>query len=114
MILRHSVFIFSLLQTIGCDFFEKKMNIKGDMIISMRVYDVGGQSINSKNLRQYLSGTSIIFLVYDLTNPESFHNLEDWLSAVKQYTDKARVYLIGNKVSLPTRRYQYSPVYYLL
>ena len=87
-------------QTVGCDFFEKKMSIKGDMIISLRVYDVGGQSINSKNLRQYLSGTSIIFLVYDLTNPDSFQDLEDWLSAARKYSQKARVYLIGNKESL--------------
>lgn len=108
-----------LLQTVGCDFFEKKMTIKGDMIISMRVYgtmkmncawtavhphiainatDVGGQSINSKNLRQYLSGTSIVFLVYDLTSPESFRNLDDWLTAARKYSQKARIYLIGNKV----------------
>jgi Ras-related protein Rab-28 len=69
------------------------------MIISLRVYDVGGQSINSKNLKQYLGGTSIIFLVYDLTNPESFQNLEDWLSAARKYSQKARIYLIGNKVT---------------
>lgn len=68
------------------------------MIISLRVYDVGGQSINSKNLRQYLSGTSIVFLVYDVTNPESFRNLDDWFGAAKKYSQKARIYLIGNKV----------------
>lgn len=85
-------------QTVGCDFFEKKMTIKGDSIISLRVYDVGGQSINSKNLREYLGGASIVFLVYDLTNPESFSNLDDWKSAVKKYAPKSRIYLIGNKV----------------
>lgn len=74
------------------------MTIKGDMIISLRVYDVGGQSINSKNLREYLSGASVLFLVYDLTNPESFRNLEDWLRAARKYSQKARIYLVGNKV----------------
>ncbi len=88
------------IQTVGCDFFEKKMSVKGDTVISLRVYDIGGQSLNSKNLKQYLSGASVIFLVYDVTNRESFQNLDDWLNQVRRNSDKSKIYVIGNKVIL--------------
>jgi len=38
-------------QTIGIDFYEKKLRIRGDIYASMRVWDIGGQSIHSKNLQ---------------------------------------------------------------
>ena len=40
-------------QTIGIDFYEKKLRIRGDIYVSLRVWDIGGQSINSKNLKVY-------------------------------------------------------------
>lgn len=58
----------------------------------------GGQSMNSKNLPQYLSSSQIIFIVYDVTNPESFANVDDWLRVVNSYAPSARVHLVGNKV----------------
>lgn len=76
------------------------MSVKGDTVISLRVYDIGGQSLNSKNLKQYLSGASVIFLVYDVTNRESFQNLDDWLNQVRRNSDKSKIYVIGNKVIL--------------
>ena len=87
-------------QTIGVDFYEKLLQIRGDKYVSLRVWDIGGQSISSKNLEKYMSGSQIFFLVYDVTNPESFANLDDWLSMVVKYSKAAFIYLIGNKVSI--------------
>lgn len=56
--------------------------------------------MNSKNLPQYLSSSQIIFIVYDVTNPESFANVDDWLRVVNSYAPSARVHLVGNKVSV--------------
>jgi GTPase SAR1 family protein len=55
--------------------------------------------MNSKNLPQYLSSSQIIFIVYDVTNPESFANVDDWLRLVTSYAPTAKVHLVGNKVA---------------
>lgn len=91
-------------QTIGCDFYEKKLQIRGDRYTSLRVWDIGGQSINSKNLEKYISSSQIIFLTYDVTNSESFANLDDWISMVRKFSKSHYVYVVGNKVDLIRQR----------
>ena len=88
-------------QTVGCDFYEKQLNIRGDYMVSLRLWDVGGQSIRSKNLKGYISHSDAIMLVYDVTNKESFHNLDDWLHQIRSYSKPTvKIYLIANKVDL--------------
>lgn len=92
-------------QTIGCDFYEKQLQIRGNILVSLRLWDVGGQSIQSKNLESYISHSDAIMLVYDVTNKESFANLDDWLNQVRKYCkENAKLYLIGNKVDLISLR----------
>lgn len=87
-------------QTIGFDVYEKKLRIR-DIDINLFVWDIGGQSIHSKNLDKYLSSATAIFLVYDVTNTESYLNLDDWYRNVKKYAKGAQsIYLIGNKIDL--------------
>ncbi len=87
-------------QTIGIDFYEKTINVSGNINLSLKVWDVGGQSVNSKNLDKYLSSADVIFLTYDSTNSQSFDNLSDWLLSAKRYAKNAKYYLIANKVSI--------------
>ena len=87
-------------QTIGVDFFEKKLHIRGDTHLSLRIWDIGGQSINSKNLDKYLSGSDVVFLVYDVTNADSFSNLDDWLTRIREHSKSNRIYLVGNKIDI--------------
>lgn len=84
----------------GCDFYEKVLQIRSETVISLRVWDIGGQSINSKNLREYLSASTMVFLVYDVTNKESLENLNDWLLMVRRYALRGNLMLVGNKVTL--------------
>jgi small GTP-binding protein len=93
-------------QTIGCDFYEKQLLVRNNTEkISLRLWDIGGQSISSKNLAQYLQAADGILLVYDITNKDSFNNLDDWLTKVKQYKpDTPFLYLIGNKIDLISLR----------
>mmetsp|Transcript_4783 Transcript_4783/g.6588 ORF Transcript_4783/g.6588 Transcript_4783/m.6588 type:complete len:231 (-) Transcript_4783:108-800(-) len=88
-------------QTIGVDFYEKKLQVRGDILISLRLWDVGGQSIQSKNLKGYISHSDAIMLVYDVTNTESFRNLEDWLIQIRPLSKQtAKIYLVANKIDL--------------
>ncbi|EGB10892.1 hypothetical protein AURANDRAFT_21828 [Aureococcus anophagefferens] len=68
-------------QTIGLDFFIKHLILPGDVHVAMQMWDIGGQSISSKMLHNYIFGAHAILLCYDITNYESFANLEDWRAA---------------------------------
>ena len=74
------------------------LQLRGENVISLRVWDIGGQSINSKNLREYLSASTMVFLVYDVTNKESLENLNDWLRMVRKYALRGKLMLVANKV----------------
>ena len=95
-------------QTIGCDFYERQLKVRSD-VISLRVWDIGGQSFNSKNLSSYVGHADSVMLVYDVTNRESFDNLNDWLQKTKEFNKTKFIYLIGNKVDLLSVR-QVSPM----
>ena len=94
------MYIIVLYQTIGCDFYEKNLEIRKDIFVSLRVWDIGGQSINSNNLNKYLGSSQVVFIVYDCTNPDSFSNLDDWLTAVRKFSKSELIYLVANKIDL--------------
>ena len=81
-------------QTIGCDFHERRMKIR-ENLVSLRVWDIGGQSIQSKNIKQYVCAAHAVFLVYDVTNRESFMNLDDWFATLMKNGVKKGKYLFG-------------------
>lgn len=60
----------------GCDFFEKTMDFRGKTV-KTQIWDIGGQSLSSKNLPNYVLGSSVLFLCYDVTDPQSFGDLVD-------------------------------------
>jgi hypothetical protein len=65
----------------------------------VQVWDIGGQSIGSKMISNYIFGAQVVLLVYDITDYQSFQNLEDWYRLVRR--------TFGNKVrgcALPIAR----------
>jgi small GTP-binding protein len=91
-------------QTIGVDFYEKTLIVRNQEKISLRVWDIGGQSIHSKNLSSYIQHANGILLIYDITSLESFNNLNDWITNVRRYNQTEYLYLIGNKIDLISMR----------
>lgn len=90
-------------QTIGLDFFLKRLALPGDTQVTLQIWDIGGQSIGGKMLKNYIYGAQGVLLVYDITNYESFQNLEDWYRLVRRTFDDERmpyVALVGNKTDL--------------
>ena len=69
----------------------------------MQVWDIGGQSIFSKMITTYIFEANAVLLTYDITNQQSFQDLEDWLELVKRTfedRDLPLLVLLGNKVDL--------------
>ncbi|XP_074003763.1 ras-related protein Rab-28 isoform X1 [Numenius arquata] len=95
-------------QTIGLDFFLKRIVLPGNLNVTLQVWDVGGQTIGGKMLDKYIYGAQGILLVYDITNGQSFENLEDWYNVVKKVNEESEtqplVALVGNKIDLEHMR----------
>lgn len=90
-------------QTIGLDFFIKRLELPQQTHVALQIWDIGGQSIGSQMLKTYISGASAIVMVYDITNYDSFRDLEEWLQVVKEvYSTGTAPYiaLVGNKSDL--------------
>ncbi|NXF38033.1 RAB28 protein, partial [Nyctibius bracteatus] len=88
-------------QTIGLDFFLKRIILPGKRI-KINTERLGG----SKTCRnRFFKG---ILLVYDITNGQSFENLEDWYNVVKKVSEESEtqplVALVGNKIDLEHMR----------
>ena len=99
-------FAASYKQTVGVDFFLKHIELPGSTEVALQLWDIGGQSIGSKMLGNYIYGAQVVLLCYDITNYQSFQNLEDWYRLVRRtFGSRALPYvaLIGNKSAPPPR-----------
>lgn len=82
---------------------EKQLNV-GKIAISLKIWDTYGFSCFSTKISQYIDGLDGIFLVYDITNAESFHNLKKWIKEIKKDSSEFTLMLIGNKSDLLDKR----------
>ncbi|KPA83199.1 putative small GTP-binding protein Rab28 [Leptomonas pyrrhocoris] len=112
-LIRHfceSGFTKSYKQTIGLDFYSRKVQLPHHHpAVTLQLWDIGGQQIGGKMLANYIHGSHAVCLVYDLTNANSFKDLSDWKTCVDNAfqdvpeADKPRMILVGNKADLPNR-----------
>ena len=91
--------------TVGFDYKSKMCYLpNAKKKVKFQIWDTAGQekymSIN-KNLFQRVQG---IILMYDITVPKSFENLNKWMSVIKQLADGIPLILIGNKIDLEKER----------
>jgi small GTP-binding protein len=71
-------FIFSLPSTIGVDFKVKILSIRGQKV-RLNVWDTAGQERFRTLTSSYYRGAQGVILVYDISNEQSFANIETWL-----------------------------------
>ncbi|CAF3659659.1 unnamed protein product [Rotaria sp. Silwood1] len=89
-------------QTLGIDYYLKRINLTRSYNVTLAVNDVGGQTLGGAMLDKYIFGADIVLLVYDITNLQSFENLEDWYLTLMKYCAgrKPLFALVGNKSDL--------------
>ena len=94
----------SFVPTIGVDFKVKTVEI-GDKKVKMQIWDTAGQERFRNVVSTYFRGSNGILLIYDITNKESFKNLESWLIEIeKSASENVLKILIGNKCDLESER----------
>ena len=86
--------------TIGVDFRFKTMIVM-DKIVKVQVWDTAGQERYRSITNAYYRGAEGILIVFDLTNKESFKNIENWINEVTVFTGNDVIFMcLGNKCDL--------------
>jgi Ras-related protein Rab-6A len=99
----HDKFEESYISTLGYNVYEKQIPYK-DSIVSLMIWDIGGQEKFRDLRKRYAEGAHIAFIVFDVTNKESFLNVTTWRKDLEEFAKKAPFILIGNKMDLDTNR----------
>ncbi len=70
-------------------------------IIKLQIWDTAGQESFKSVTRIFYRGAHCVFLTFDVTREDTFVNLSNWLSEVRQHAiEDVRVYIVGNKGDL--------------
>jgi len=88
--------------TIGVDF-ETYYNEYDNKRIKNHIWDTAGQEKFRSIVKLYFKGASSFIIMYDITNYNSFKNIENWLLELNQNENYTKI-LIGNKSDLEELR----------
>jgi Ras-related protein Rab-1A len=92
------------ISTIGVDFELKTVQHAGKTI-NLQLWDTAGQERFRTITTSYYRSADAILLCFDLTEEESFLNLQTWLEDVRLYSrEGVCVMLLGCKVDLESQR----------
>jgi Ras-related protein Rab-1A len=98
------LYINEFISTIGVDFKVKTITIN-DKMIKTQIWDTAGQDRFRSITNSYYRGAHGIIISYDITNKQSFVNIERWMRNVKDLvSDNAVKILIGTKSDLEEKR----------
>ena len=83
--------------TVGVEFGSKIIK-KEDKTIKLQIWDTAGQERYKSITKSYYKGAKGAFIVYDITNEDSFNNVESWMNEVtKKGKTDMQFLLVGNK-----------------
>ena len=77
---------------------SKNIRFRGQNI-KIQIWDTAGQEKYKGLIPSYVRNSSIVFIVYDVSNRSSFENVSNWISFVKKI-EKTTMILCGNKIDL--------------
>lgn len=99
-----NVFHESFLPTIGVDFKIKNVDVN-DKLVKLHIWDTAGQERFKTITATYYKGAHGIILVYDITDRQSFQDIENWLEEIQKHASpNVAKLLVGNKCDLENER----------
>jgi len=90
----------NLLTTIGSDRYDTKFELENGKTIKLIIWDTAGQERFRSMALQALKAVHGIILVFDLTNRDSFDNINEWLGTIKENLNNPNLILFGNKADV--------------
>lgn len=93
------------ISTIGVDFKIKTIKLDNDKIVKLQIWDTAGQERFRTITSSYYRGAQGIIIVYDVTDLESFNNLNNWLQEIDKFgTNGVTKLIVGNKNDLTEKK----------
>ena len=90
--------------TIGVEFGAKNLELNGE-IYRIQIWDTAGQENFRSITRAYYKSSVCALVVYDISNFESFQNVQSWIEDCKNQSPKSIfMVLVGNKSDLENER----------
>ncbi len=90
--------------TVGVELENKFFKINNDTL-NVSIWDTAGQERFKSITNAYYRGANGIIIVFDLTRKETYENLKNWFTEVKNTNNtNAQILLIGNKSDLKDLR----------
>jgi small GTP-binding protein len=101
----YDVFDDKYISTIGAKVTKKVMTLKSqkisaDIILTLMIWDIGGQEYFGTLHPTYYEGADGALLVCDITRDSTLINIPRWVSALFRITGEVPVVLLGNKIDL--------------
>lgn len=94
----------NFMPTIGVDFKIRTLEVDGKTI-KLQIWDTAGQERFKTITSSYYKGAHGIIVVYDVTDKESFKNIDTWMNEVEKHaSDNVSRILVGNKCDLTDSR----------
>jgi len=106
LLLRFSDNIFneSFLPTIGVDFKIRTFDLN-NKTVKLQIWDTAGQERFKTITSSYYKGAHGIIMVYDITDKQSFRDIDNWLAEVEKHaSENVNKLLVGNKCDLEQNR----------
>ena len=101
----HQKFSSQYVTTIGVNI-EKKVVELAQATVSMIIWDIAGETSQTKVPDAYKLGTHGVIYVFDLTRPDTFRHLDDDVAILRKKLLDVPILLIGNKKDLLTEKTQ--------
>jgi small GTP-binding protein len=90
--------------TVGFSILNKSVQVK-KTTCNLQLWDMGGQEHFRKLRSNFYKGTYAALLVFDVTNLDSFNNLDKWITeAIENIGHEVPFILVGNKIDLELHR----------
>jgi small GTP-binding protein len=90
--------------TVGFSILNKSVQVK-NTTCNLQLWDMGGQEHFRKLRSNFYKGTYAALLVFDVTNLDSFNNLDKWvIEAIENIGREIPFILVGNKIDLDLHR----------
>jgi small GTP-binding protein len=96
------IFLKDYKNTVGFDFQNKIIKVKKKKI-NLQIWDTAGQERYRALGNSYIKLSQGFLVIYDISNRESFININNWMETIKQNRN-VKFILIGNKKDLSDKR----------
>ena len=92
------------ISTVGIEFKNKIIELNNGRKFRLQIWDTSGQEKFKSLTKNYFRGCNAALFVFDVTNKNSFDNIQNWLDLyIDVNGEKSKKVIIGNKIDLGKR-----------